>query len=250
MNTDKTTQLQRPPGEEPAGFYGKLPALGDFVTRRLPSQFVQPWDAWLQQASAESRTQLGAAWLDIYLVSPLWRFVLTPGIAGRLVWAGVMMPSVDRVGRYFPLTLARSAPPSTDCFALLTASGWFETLEQLALSTLDDDFDLQTFDAGLIKLPPPPVRLLDCAGIDKAPNSLDAWQLEVGDATLPTACNRLLHRALQDVFLSYSLWWSAGSEQVSSSLLSCQGLPAPQAYVAMLSGDWDAGGWTRLGAVP
>ena len=26
------------------GFYGKLPARGDFVRRRLPSAFVAPWD--------------------------------------------------------------------------------------------------------------------------------------------------------------------------------------------------------------
>ena len=27
------------------GWYGKLPASGDFVTRRLPPSFIEPWDA-------------------------------------------------------------------------------------------------------------------------------------------------------------------------------------------------------------
>ena len=30
---------------------------------------------------------------------PIWRFVLLPGLIGSNGWAGVLMPSVDRVGR-------------------------------------------------------------------------------------------------------------------------------------------------------
>ncbi len=231
--------------DEAPGFFGKLPTLGDFVNRRLPRQFVEPWDRWVQQVLAESRAQLGEAWLDTYLVSPLWRFVLSPGIAGHSAWVGVMMPSVDRVGRYFPLTLARAVPAHADCFRLLSAHDWFGQLEQLALSTLEDDFDLQGFDARLLRLPPPPVQLQTTAGTDAG--RPDLWQLESSAAALPHAASRLLRHALEEVFLSYSLWWSAGSEQVSASVLTCQGLPAPQAYGAMLGGDWDAGDWTRLG---
>ena len=233
-------------GDDAPGFFGKLPTLGDFVQRRLPRQFVEPWDRWLQEVLAESRAQLGDAWLDTYLVSPLWRFVLSPGIAGHNAWAGVMIPSVDRVGRYFPLTLARSVPAQTDCFRLLCAHDWFGPLEDLALSTLEDDFELPGFDAGLLQLPPPPVALLAAADADGG--RPDAWQLDAADAVLPLAASRLLRHALEDVFLSYSLWWCPGAEHVHASLLACQGLPAPQAYVSMLAGDWTAGGWTRLGS--
>ena len=31
------------------GFYGKMPATGDFVTRRLSGDFVRAWDRWLAQ---------------------------------------------------------------------------------------------------------------------------------------------------------------------------------------------------------
>ena len=41
------------------GFYGKIPLLGDFVSRRLPRHFIEPWDSWLQSAFAASREQLG-----------------------------------------------------------------------------------------------------------------------------------------------------------------------------------------------
>ena len=37
------------PGTTP-GFYGKTPRHGDFIKRRLPRSFVDPWDDWLQRA--------------------------------------------------------------------------------------------------------------------------------------------------------------------------------------------------------
>ena len=87
------------------GLYGKLPAHGDFLSRNLPPEFVQGWDDWLQRSVASSQEQLGGSWLDLYLTSPLWRFVISSGVIDDQVWAGVMMPSVAKVGRYFPLTL-------------------------------------------------------------------------------------------------------------------------------------------------
>uniref|UniRef100_UPI0013C2CB68 type VI secretion system-associated protein TagF n=1 Tax=Pseudomonas viridiflava TaxID=33069 RepID=UPI0013C2CB68 len=50
------------------------------------------------------------AWLDAYLVSPLWRFAVPANLLGSQPVAGVMMPSIDRVGRYFPLTIACLLP--------------------------------------------------------------------------------------------------------------------------------------------
>ena len=234
------------PDAEATGCYGKLPALGDFVTRRLPVHFVQPWDLWLQEALAESRSQLGDSWLDLYLVSPLWRFVLAPGIAGQGGWAGVLMPSVDRVGRYFPLTLARGLAPEADGFSLLCDSGWFKQLEQLALSSLDDGFELQAFDVRLsaVSDPQPPTHRR-CSSADTT--RPDAWKLRAdSEADLRAACPLLLQRALDDVFLAYSLWWTTGSERVGPTMLTCQGLPAPDMFSAMLGGDWEARGWTQL----
>jgi type VI secretion system protein ImpM len=132
------------------GLYGKLPILGDFVSRRLPASFVQRWDAWIQQALSASREQLDARWLDTYLTSPIWRFVLSPGICGEKAVTGVLMPSVDRVGRYFPLTLAAMLDePRIPSQLFVTAADWFDTLEQLALSALEDDINFDGFDRKL-----------------------------------------------------------------------------------------------------
>src|ERR1700739_3155085 len=89
-----------------AGFYGKLPARGDFVRSGLPRDFTDPWDAWLAQAIAGSRTRMGDDWLPAFLEAPVWRFVLAPGLCGERAVLGLVLPSVDRAGRYFPLTFA------------------------------------------------------------------------------------------------------------------------------------------------
>ncbi|MBO9769306.1 MULTISPECIES: type VI secretion system-associated protein TagF [Xanthomonas] len=90
----------------PPGFYGKLPAVGDFVHRRLPETFVEPWHAAMQGLLSAA----GAAITAPEYRPAVWRFVLPPGLAGTLAWAGAMRASVDRVGRAFPLVIAAPLP--------------------------------------------------------------------------------------------------------------------------------------------
>ena len=92
------------------GFYGKLPSHGDFLRRRVSDGFVDAWDSWLRECLAASRTALGAKWLDVYLTSPAWRFVCAPGACGPAPVIGLLAPSVDQVGRYFPLTVVAELP--------------------------------------------------------------------------------------------------------------------------------------------
>jgi type VI secretion system protein ImpM len=107
-----------------AGFFGKLPARGDFVRDGLPGSFVGPWDDWLRLALAGSRDHLGTDWLAAWMEAPVWRFALAPGLCGDSAAAGVMLPSVDRAGRYFPLTFAVLLAPGT---LTLTAELSFES---------------------------------------------------------------------------------------------------------------------------
>ncbi len=222
-----------------AGFYGKLPALGDFVGRRLPRDFVTPWDDWLQLSVAASRNQLGDAWLDTYLTSPLWRFALSAGVCGETACAGVMMPSVDRVGRYFPLALAVVLPEPVSLPRVAGETGWFTAAEALLLSTLDEEtgFDLDAFDARVAELGVPPASADARAAADVAEGVPMRMALP-GEAELgscwPAFADLLARRHLG----AYSLWWTAGSDQVEPSLLACRGLPAPESFAGMLDGVW------------
>ncbi len=123
-----------------AGFYGKLPARGDFVRAGLPRDFIDPWDAWLQSVIAGSRALAGDAWLPAYLESPVWRFALPPGMCGDLAVLGLMLPSVDKAGRYFPLSFAALHPRG-----IATASGdaWLDVCETAGREALEQDTEPQ-----------------------------------------------------------------------------------------------------------
>lgn len=234
-----------------AGFYGKVSSRGDFVTRRLPREFVGPWDSWLQSAIAASHEQLTADWLDIYLTSPLWRFAISPAICGSSSWAGVMMPSVDKVGRYFPLTLATAFPDSRLLpYLFASATDWFEALEELALTTLQDDFDLDRFDDELraIEFPlklstvqQPPEKSTD--GQNSRGGKI-AFQIAIeNNQNMADAFVSLGSSLLRKLLSSYTFWNTVGSELVGTSLLVCEGLPPIGAYAAMLNGHWQQQAW-------
>ena len=61
---------------------------------------------------------------------------------------GIWMPSIDRVGRHYPLVLGSTFGRDANiCTLFAVAAEWFSALEGLALSTLDEQFDFEAFDA-------------------------------------------------------------------------------------------------------
>jgi type VI secretion system protein ImpM len=119
------------------GYAGKIPSRGDFVHAGLPRDFTDPWHEWQSMVIAGSRRLMGDAWLDAFLEAPVWRFVLPPGLCGARAAVGLIMPSVDKVGRYFPLTLAAlpdAGLPNADDWA-----GWLDAVEALGRLALEED---------------------------------------------------------------------------------------------------------------
>jgi type VI secretion system ImpM family protein len=97
-------ETERPTGNAP-GFFGKLPSHGDFISRRLPTELLAAWEAWLDVGLQHSRDSLGDAWLQTYLSSPIWCFSASADCCGAQPFAGVPMPSLDWVGRYYSLSI-------------------------------------------------------------------------------------------------------------------------------------------------
>ena len=64
MSEDNGGTLAAKESEEASapGLYGKLSDRGDFVSRRLPRAFLDPWDTWLQDSLARGRERMGEAW--------------------------------------------------------------------------------------------------------------------------------------------------------------------------------------------
>ncbi|WP_172327961.1 type VI secretion system-associated protein TagF [Mangrovicoccus sp. HB161399] len=141
------------------GAYGKIPGLGDFLRLGMPPGFVRAWDGWLQAAMTEARARLGDRWTGCYMSAPIWRFTLPAGMAGEAAATGVMMPSVDRVGRQFPLALAAAAdcPPELLPALHLGAGPVFAALEAAALDALEDGMDAAMLAERLAAIAPPAV---------------------------------------------------------------------------------------------
>ena len=231
--------------EAPAqpGFFGKLPARGDFVGRRLDQAFRSQFDDWLQKSIATSKRQLGAAWLPAYLNTPIWRFVLGPDLCGSKPTLGVMMPSVDRVGRYFPLVIAAQLPGCLSPGSMFQRGrAWFDAAEELILRSLDDDFDLDSFDRDVVAMGVPAYQR---AGEDGRASGLRMDLHEDGDMS-PTYA-RILDQVLMGHNVPFSLWWTQGSDKVRASVLLSGGLPAPVNFAAFLDGQWDEWGWGTPG---
>lgn len=131
------------------GFFGKLPCAGDFLQRRLPAAFVDPWDTHMSTLLAGSRQQLGQDWPKAYQASALVAFLLAPGICGASGWAGVLAPSVDRVGRHFPMVLACPPLPATGP----AEPAWFTRAAMVLADALADPAaGVDAFDAQVLAL--------------------------------------------------------------------------------------------------
>lgn len=219
------------------GWFGKLPVLGDFATRRLPQDFVAAWDAWLQRGMTYSQEHLGSAWLDAFLTAPVWRFVLGAHTLDNRPWAGVVLPSVDRVGRYFPLTVCAPIPDlSFSGPALHALEQWADTLEACARQGLDPLGRLDAFDTALAQCVPPALAGHVVAG-------------GLGEAVLHNAAFVRLERTgarglhdlaadagdamLSTMFAPYTLWWCRGLDGQAGGF-ACHGMPSAAVFSRML----------------
>ena len=228
------------------GFFGKLPSHGDFLERRVAGAFREVWDAWLQSSLTASREALGARWLDCYLTSPLWRFFLSDGVADAASYLGLLLPSVDRVGRYFPLTVVAELPVGlAPLHVAHGAAGWFAELEELCTAVLQDSrAELEDFDEALRSSG---ARL---AGVDAIPGgpafpgSATQWHWPMGGVDdLSAALARPLMSAAQTALRPLTLWWTAGSALVQPCVLLTRSLPRPASFASLLAGGWNDSGW-------
>jgi type VI secretion system protein ImpM len=198
----------------PAGWFGKLPTLGDFASRRLPQEFIKPWDSWLQQVVAGSQAILSERWLGTYLTSHIWRFVLAEDCLDSHAWAGILVPSVDRVGRYFPLCIAAKLTPDG------VPSGWFEALEDCARLALGS-VEVGTFDAALMAISAAETSSALSAEQTLLINTPEPFPTDTIQSILAGACPK--HSA-----------WCVGIKPNRENSFLLPGMPDTATYVAML----------------
>ena len=229
----------------PFGFYGKLPSQGDFVGRRLPWEFNEAWDQWMQEGVRTAREQLGAGWLRAYLSAPVWRFRLGPGLIGDSGWVGLWFASVDRVGRHFPLVIA--SPCSAGAAALVHApdEAWQQREDQ-ALTALDPRLSLAQFDATVMALAAPAANTTSAApATDATPTAAADVGLRL--QLLPVGASpQAVAQACANVDGAAAVFFSWGSDTVPVTVLSAAELVAADAFSGFLTGQWPAA-WADVG---
>jgi type VI secretion system protein ImpM len=217
------------------GWFGKIPAAGDFITRRLPGSFVEAWDGWLGRVLPGSEALLGARWQHCYLTAPIWRFALMPSACDAAAWAGVIMPSVDAVQRSFPLTIAAQLGGMHHAArTLLVGSDWYECVEEIALAALEPGTTAEAIDAALLELGGPGSEA--GAPADAGGEGKPLWRLSSVDGAHALFRARALAALLEDSGWR-TCWWTRGRESGAAGALGLPALPDAAAYAAMLSID-------------
>jgi type VI secretion system protein ImpM len=142
------------------GFFGKIPATGDFVSWNLPRVFTDRWDRWM---SMELRDRPDEGELD----TRIWRFAIQAGIFGDQPCAGAWRMSQDRVGRRYPFAVvAIGMTPAAE-------DPWFDAVAQLIDSAVEE-FRTQAWIAERI------AALPQAAGTDRRERIafwLDDWEV-------------------------------------------------------------------------
>lgn len=101
-------------------FYGKIPSVGDFISKDIPPPYVRHIDEWFS-AGMTILSLSEPDWLGNYLTAPVWSFVISPDVWGAEYLYGALMPSVDSVGRYFPFIALLNGTLLTDIDSALIA---------------------------------------------------------------------------------------------------------------------------------
>ncbi|WP_180982478.1 type VI secretion system-associated protein TagF [Methylocella silvestris] len=200
------------------GLYGKLPSKRDFIAFSAPRAFLRLWEPWIEHGLAFGHARGSEEeWAEAFNSAPIWRFWLGPALCGE-AFIGAFMPSVDALGRMYPLTLIGAAageerldPPDVDPREL-----WFASVEQLLLDALDLETPLPALLARLKTL---------CAS--PAPDE--------NTGVLAGAFARM-RAELQDCAPDEaSFWWTIGGPAFPPLALAQIGMPPEAAFADMLS---------------
>lgn len=119
------------------GFYGKVPAAGDFLSRGLPREMTGRWDRWMERALPEAMAVGGGG---------LWAIRAGPGVLWDRPVSGAFRLSADRGGRRFPFLVAVGG------LALAPDDPWFAAAGELVQAAVAG-LGPEAIAAGLDALP-------------------------------------------------------------------------------------------------
>ena len=99
--------------------FGKLPALGDFVSRGLDHAMRDALDRWLSAGLEAAQAHFAGDFEARYGAAPAWCFIDRDAEGG---WSGgAMCASIDAAGRRFPLLMGAPAEDAGEAVGLAGA---------------------------------------------------------------------------------------------------------------------------------
>lgn len=223
------------------GLFGKLHAKRDFIAVGTPRAFLNCWEPWLQGAMAASKHALGDGWQPAFLEAPIWRFWLGPTLCGTPV-LGAVMPSIDGVGRYFPLTLIAcdpDVPPGTPAIPppeYDAQDAWFTEAEALLFETLDPNRTFEQTTASLERLSAPHAAPMLAGPILAAHGGLVTGEAEATPLDVPKAFGSLRSGGWPMHHAGMTYWWTAGGDGYPPRAAAFAGMPDPYFLTGVLTG--------------
>jgi type VI secretion system ImpM family protein len=233
------------------GFYGKLPSAGDFVGRGWSPGLRDGLDLLVRSGLGAFATE-GKSLTEVMPQAPALALAVRPGALAATGFAGVMVPSSDRVGREFALCVGFETTGAAADFGWLPASA-VAVLHGLALRALDRVLSADDLVDAL-------------EGIDRADRFSRGHEAQVvgGDDTLPRLdpSAALLWMPAPGGDLASSVRALCAMLRTSAVLLGerldvagrCEGYFAARRVLtarelaAWFDGEWTARGWTTLAA--
>ena len=165
-------------------------------------------------------------------------------------WLGVLVPSVDRVGRYFPLTVA--APIVVELDPVMTFwsnSRAFAQFEDLALMALDLHLDFDDFETRVSGAATPLVAPMKNTEDTTTPLPQETPRCckvaVVGEWGDPDVAGKLQSRIL-GIRQPYCIWAKEGDTPEERAVLCTEKLPPGEEFCAMLDLEWEQHGWQCL----
>ena len=191
------------------GLFGKLPAKRDFVAIAAPRAFLRLWEPWLEKGLTAGRASKAEGdFAEAFSTAPIWRFWLGPALCGQAI-AGAFMPSVDALGRMFPLTLIASgddlAPPDVD-----PREAWFAQVEDVLLDALDPATPFETTVARLEALGEKE-NSADAQAQDSSARAFAAMRAAQPDCPAQAA----------------TFWWTVGGAGIAGCIIASGAQSAP-----------------------
>lgn len=214
------------------GAYGKYPAKRDYIAVKMPRPVLQPLETWLAAGLATSRDRLGRRWQEHYMVQPVWNFRLGRALCG-VECLGTMAPSVDGVGRTFPLVILAmaNAPDEALVSTAEEVGGWIGTACERLMAALSDHPPVDPEELVL--------GLADPIGQASSANDIEplgkGYRALWGEGGQAEAESRIAAEHAARSGDHRSIWWCAGSALVRAQTVTFDGFPDPEFMVSMMS---------------